>query len=217
MAPTLNLLAGLGGSSNVCNSLLFKGVQPLADSPAAQAFCSAKYPVAPTCTTTVNAAVQPTAAPKIPTPKSGILTEAEVPYLLQQLERLANQYVSTACSCIATPSCKTVCFKRYLQRGYNRLTCHIDHSPKLICQVHELDQDFKRCSIVGTACHNLISPTIELECLRCVLISPPIKLEYLYRIDQQLIPACRCDFCFVLGSSNIVIINRCTGNQLQLI
>ena len=109
MAPTLNLLPGLAGSGNVCNSLLFKGVQPLADSPAAQAFCSAKFPVAPTCTATVTASgPQVTAAPRIPTPKAGVLSEAEVPYLLQQLERLANQYVSTACSCIATPSCKTV-------------------------------------------------------------------------------------------------------------
>ncbi len=97
---------------SVCSSGIYSDLSGLSAFPPAEAFCSTHFPQVK-YTTTVTVTGQPTlptknAATTAVKPRSGILTEAELPLLFAKLELLADEFVSTACSCIETPSTVTV-------------------------------------------------------------------------------------------------------------
>jgi len=122
-------------AGSVCSSGIYADLLPLSAYPPAAAFCSSHFPE-PKCTvtatatqalhkrlpapnakggiitvygkpTTTSTSVHTTATTTAK-PLSGVLTENAIPYLFGQLELLAEDFVSTACSCIETPSCVTV-------------------------------------------------------------------------------------------------------------
>jgi len=127
MAPAVGLSQG-----SVCSSGIYNDLLPLSAYPAAESFCSSHFPEAK-CTVTVTGQPTQGVRKRLPAtnvnagittsttsahtsvtttakPDSGILTENEIPYLFAQLELLAEDFLSTACSCIETPSCVTVRF-----------------------------------------------------------------------------------------------------------
>jgi hypothetical protein len=100
MAPALSLPFVQGP---VCSNGLYKGLSLLAAVPAAQNFCVAHYPK---CATTTVAPYKMTVPGQ---PNSGVLaTDANVLYLLKQLQQLEGNILKTACSCIETQTCVTV-------------------------------------------------------------------------------------------------------------
>ena len=123
-------------ASSVCSSGIYKNLLPLSTYSAAEAFCSSHFPEAK-CTVTVTAQATQAVHKRVPAtnvsgdittvygksgttttsahtttttakPTSGVLTERDIPYLFGQLELLADEFLSTACACIETPSCITV-------------------------------------------------------------------------------------------------------------
>lgn len=116
-------------AGSVCSSGIYADLLPLSAYPPAAAFCSSHFPE-PKCSVTATATQAlhkrlpaPNAKGGIVTvygkptttttsvhttatttakPLSGVLTENAIPYLFGQLELLAEDFVSTACSCIET-------------------------------------------------------------------------------------------------------------------
>jgi hypothetical protein len=105
MAPAVAYAQAPG---SMCSSGLYKDLAGLSAFPAAQSFCNAHYPQA-RCTSTVAGPVA-TAKPA----KSGVLgSDADLAYLMLQLEILEKDILSTACSCIETQTCVTVRYAKF--------------------------------------------------------------------------------------------------------